>query len=260
VLAALAQLLASPHRSSRSSLGALLLTCRFHHLAELLLQLADLVAEPGRDLELELRAAAFIWSVRSWISWARSAEGSPARSAAWAPTSDSRSRGTGWPPWPSPHRRALGLGAGPGLQQRLGGLVLAGQHLGDVGDLLAQRCRVDAVGLVEGDLLVAAPVGLVDRGLHRGRDLVGVHVHLAGDVAGGAADRLDQRLVGAQEPLLVGVEDRDQRDLGQVEALASRFDADEDVVLPSELAQQLDARRVSTSDVQVAGAMPSRGG
>ena len=33
----------------------------------------------------------------------------------------------------------------------------------------------------------------------------------------------------AQEALLVGVEDRDQRHLGQVDALAQEVDADEDV-------------------------------
>jgi hypothetical protein len=60
-----------------------------------------------------------------------------------------------------------GARALPGGQQLLGVLVLAGEHLGDVGDLLAQRRRVDAVGGVVGDLLGAATVGLVDRLLHR---------------------------------------------------------------------------------------------
>ncbi len=77
--------------------------------------------------------------------------------------------------------------------------------------------------LVVGDLDLPATVGLLDRGLHRGALLVGVHQHPAFDVAGGAADRLDQRGGAAQEALLVGVEDRDQADLGEVEPLASRF-------------------------------------
>ena len=37
--------------------------------------------------------------------------------------------------------------------------------------------------------------------------------------------------LAAQEALLVGVEDRDQRDLGKVEALAQQVDADQHVVL-----------------------------
>ncbi len=47
------------------------------------------------------------------------------------------------------------------------------------------------------------------------------------DVARRPADRLDQRGAAAEEALLVGVEDRDERDLGQVEALAEEVDADE---------------------------------
>ena len=73
---------------------------------------------------------------------------------------------------------------------------------------------------VVGLLLGAAAVGLADRALHRAGDLVGVEDHLAVDVARGAADRLHQRGLRAQEALLVGVEDGDQRAFGNVEALA----------------------------------------
>ena len=61
-------------------------------------------------------------------------------------------------------------------------------------------------------------------------------------VARGAADRLDQRARGAQEALLVGVEDRDQRHLGQVEPLAQQVDADQHVeVAAAQVADDLDA-------------------
>ena len=50
-------------------------------------------------------------------------------------------------------------------------------------------------------------------------------------MARGAAGRLDQRGVGAQEALLVGIQHGDQRDLGQVETLAEQVDADERVEL-----------------------------
>ena len=73
------------------------------------------------------------------------------------------------------------------------------------------------------------------------------------DVPGGAADRLDQRGLAAQEALLVGVEDPDQRDLGQVEALAQEVDADEDVVLAeAQLADDLDPLERVDLGVQVA--------
>jgi hypothetical protein len=44
-----------------------------------------------------------------------------------------------------------------------------------------------------------------------------------------AAHRLDERATVPEEAFLVGVEDRDERDLGDVEALAQEVDADEDV-------------------------------
>ena len=78
--------------------------------------------------------------------------------------------------------------------------------------------------------IVAPAVGLVDRDLHRLGDPVGVHDDLAADVARRPADDLDQRPGAAQEALLVGVEDRDQRHLGQVDALAQQVDADQHVV------------------------------
>ena len=105
------------------------------------------------------------------------------------------------------------------------------EELGDVRDPLDDRLGRDPVLLVVGDLDRPAPVGLVDRRPHRRGLLVGVHEHLALDVARGTADRLDQRGLAAEEALLVGVEDRDQRDLGQVESLAQEVDPDEDVEL-----------------------------
>ena len=75
------------------------------------------------------------------------------------------------------------------------------------------------------------------------------------DVARGAADRLDQRGLPAQEALLVGVEDRHERDLGQVEALAQQVHADEHVVLAQpQVADDLDAFERVDLGVQVAGA------
>ena len=80
-----------------------------------------------------------------------------------------------------------------------------------------------------------------------------VEQHLAVDVARGAADRLDQRRLAAQEALLVGVEDRDERHLGQVEPLAQQVDADEHVVVAEpQLADDLDPLERVDLGVQVA--------
>ena len=85
--------------------------------------------------------------------------------------------------------------------------------------------------------------------------MVGVHDHAAVDVAGGAADGLDQRGLGAQKALLVGVEDGDQRAFRDVEALAQQVDADQDVEgAEAEVAQDLDALQRLDVGVHVADA------
>ena len=61
-------------------------------------------------------------------------------------------------------------------------------------------------------------------------------------VAGGPPHGLDQRAFRAQEALLVGIEDRDQRDLGHVEAFAQQVDPDQHIELTeAQVANDLDA-------------------
>jgi hypothetical protein len=77
-----------------------------------------------------------------------------------------------------------------------------------------------------------------EQGLHGVGHLVRVEDDLALDVARGPARGLDQRGLGAQEALLVRVQDGHQRDLGQVQALAQQVDADQAVeVLAAQRAQ-----------------------
>ena len=112
----------------------------------------------------------------------------------------------------------------------------------DVGDAALDRFRRDAVLGVVGQLLLAAAVGLGDGALHRAGDLVGVEDDAAVDVARGAADGLDQRRLGAQKALLVGVEDGDERAFRDVEALAQQVDADQHVEgAEAQVADDLDA-------------------
>ena len=74
-------------------------------------------------------------------------------------------------------------------------------------------------------------------------------------MAGGAAHGLDQRAGGAEEAFLVGVEDGDERDFGQVEAFAQQVDADEHVELTlAQAGQQLDALQGFDFGVHVAAA------
>ena len=79
--------------------------------------------------------------------------------------------------------------------------------------------------LVEGDLLVATALGFANGSLHGASHIVGIKNGAPVEVTGRAADGLDQRALGTQEALLVGVEDRHQRHLGHVQTFAQQVDA-----------------------------------
>ena len=99
----------------------------------------------------------------------------------------------------------------------------------------------------------AAPLGLVDRRPHGVGHHVGVHDDAPVDVARRAARGLDQRARRSQKAFLVGVENRDQRHLGQVQPLAQQVDADEHVEdAAPQVAQDLDALERVDVGVQVA--------
>src|SRR5690606_39804418 len=82
----------------------------------------------------------------------------------------------------------------------------------DVLHCLLDRLRLDAVRLVESNLLRASPVRLVDCPLHRSGDSIGVQDRLPLHIARGSAARLDQRALRAQKALLVRGEAGDERD------------------------------------------------
>src|SRR3546814_20197941 len=83
-----------------------------------------------------------------------------------------------------------------------GVVILLVDRLQDVADLLLDAGGRDAVFGVVGLLLGAAAVGLVERALHAVGHPVGVKDDAAVDIAGGAADGLDQRGLRAQEAFL----------------------------------------------------------
>ena len=97
-----------------------------------------------------------------------------------------------------------------GTEQCLGVDVLLGEHVVDIGDLLDERLRIDAMFLIVGDLDVTAAVGLVDGLAHGFGDVVRIHDDGAGHVSRRTADGLDERTVGTQEAFLIRVEDCDQ--------------------------------------------------
>ena len=102
-------------------------------------------------------------------------------------------------------------------------------------------------------LLGTSPLGLVDGLAHRVGDAVAVEDRLAVGITCGPPHRLDQRTFGAQEAFLVGVEDRHQRHLGNIQPLAQQVDTDQHVELAqAQVADDLDPLHRVDVRVQVA--------
>ena len=102
--------------------------------------------------------------------------------------------------------------------------------VGQVTHLLDDGGGHDAVLFIILDLDFAPPLRLLDGPFHRIGGAVGVHDDCAFDVSRRPAHRLDEGRVGAQETLLVGVEDGDQADLRQVQPLPQEVDPHHHVV------------------------------
>src|ERR1019366_2546875 len=92
---------------------------------------------------------------------------------------------------------------------------------------LDNRLWRDAVRIVVSDLFRAAAIGLPDGLYHRAGHAIGVENSAGLDVPRAAADGLDERRGAAQVAFLVGIEDSDERDFGEVEALAEQVNADQ---------------------------------
>src|ERR671913_1178837 len=222
------------------------------HLAQLLLEVPDLVPKAGSELEMEV--------TRGLVHLRGELLDEPGEVARRHRLRTARSEGDvghcSSPPAATAVTLAAGLGP-PRTEQLPCVEVLALEHVGDVGDPLPQWLWVHPVREVVGDLLLPPALGLLDRPGHRRGDLVGIHVHLAGHVARRAPDRLDEAATGPEEALLVGVEDRDEGDLGEVEPFPEQVDADEDVELAeTELTQELHAPQGVDVRVEVADPNP----
>ena len=107
--------------------------------------------------------------------------------------------------------------------------IHVGVYSNDGISCLDNRLWCDAVLLVVLELHGAAALGLVDGALHRIGDFVGIHNHLSVKVSCRATCRLGQGAMRAQEAFFVGIEDGNERHLGQVKALTQQVHAHEHV-------------------------------
>ena len=101
-------------------------------------------------------------------------------------------------------------------------------------------------------LNLAAAVRLINRHAHRIRNLIGVHMHLTGHITRRATNGLNQRRGRTQETFLIGIQNRNQRHLGQVQALTQQVNADQHIEgAQAQLAQKLHAAQCVHVRVQV---------
>jgi hypothetical protein len=91
------------------------------------------------------------------------------------------------------------------------------------------RLRRDVVFAVVGFLFRAAAIRFADGLTHGIGHAVRVENCAAFDVTRATAHRLDERRGAAKIAFFIGVEDGDERNLGEVEAFAEQVDADEDI-------------------------------
>ena len=75
----------------------------------------------------------------------------------------------------------------------------------------------------------SSAVRLADGTVHGIRHGIGVHDDVSLGVSGCSSDRLDQGCLRSQEAFLVGVQDRHQRDLRNVQSFSKKVDPDQDV-------------------------------
>jgi hypothetical protein len=104
-------------------------------------------------------------------------------------------------------------------------MVLLIDRAENIRDPAFDRGGCNPIGGIIGFLFLAPAIGLRHRSLDRSGFMVGIEDHLAIDIAGRAANRLNKRRFAAQKSFLVGVKNGDKSAFGNVEPLAQKMSA-----------------------------------
>ena len=104
-------------------------------------------------------------------------------------------------------------------------------HHNHISNRLFDGGRCDAVCLIVGLLNRAAAFRLRNGAAHGVRHVIGIHNHVPLGISRRTAYGLHERGLRAQEALLVGIQNRDQRNLRDVQTLAEQIDADQHIEL-----------------------------
>ena len=84
---------------------------------------------------------------------------------------------------------------------------------------------------VVSQLFFTTAIRFIESFSHRFGYVVSEHDHLTANVPGRPADRLNERTRRPQKAFLICIQDRHQRNLGQVQPLAQKIDADQYIEL-----------------------------
>ena len=99
-------------------------------------------------------------------------------------------------------------------------------------DIFFDRAGDNPVGLIVGTLDAPTAIGFADRPVHRRGDLISIHNHMAFEVTGGPANRLNQGGFRPQEPFLIGIQNCHQTNLRQVKPFPEQVDANQHIKCP----------------------------
>ena len=119
-----------------------------------------------------------------------------------------------------------------GLQLQALGLFtcfFAVNAVNEVTHLLDDGLGRDAQAQVVRNLPLAAALGFAHGACHGVGDAVGIQDGFAAQIASSSAYGLDERSFRTQKAFLVGIQNSDQRHLGNVQALAQQIDAHQDI-------------------------------
>src|SRR5579872_32481 len=122
-------------------------------------------------------------------------------------------------------------------------------------DRLDDRLRGDTIRLIVFRLDLAPAIGLSDSTAHAVGHDIGVEDRAAVEVPRSPADGLNERPRRPQEAFFIGIENRDQRDLGQIETFPKEVHANQGVILATaEVAQDSDAVECADLGMQIGAA------
>ena len=114
----------------------------------------------------------------------------------------------------------------PRIHSHMIGLIDTAQ---DIADVLFDRLRCDAIGLVIRHLFFAAAVGLGNGPLHGAGNLICIKDYFAVDIARGAANGLNQTRLGPQKTLFIRIQNCHHATFRNIQSFTQQVNSNEHI-------------------------------